>query len=147
MKSKDGYLFRLIIRPKELNHSKNRNWVTELLQLEPTGGHDLGEITSATKFSAGKQDSYWSWEFGTEFQKYRQDDSSPALSENLFDFLKSLPSSKLVWEQLNEYCKCKLYIPVERSRFLIEIEFEDNIWNELVKRNLKMEISTLSRQN
>ena len=145
MDNKDGYLFRLIIRPKELNHSKDRNWVTELLQLEPTGGHELGDITTAAKYNSAKQYDYWSWEYGLEWQKYWTENGKPSFSENLFGFLQSLPSSKMIWDQLNNHCECSLYIPVERSNFLIEMEFESDIWEELLKRNLKLQISALSK--
>lgn len=146
MINKDGYLFLLHITPKKLIKSKDRDWVSKMLKLNPTGGNGIGDLIPATKVNLNKRYETWSWEYKTKWQKYWPSQNKLSFSENLLNFLKALPSDKRIWTQLSLYCECSIYIPVERSYFLIEIEFENNLWSELLKRNLRVEMSTFSSQ-
>jgi hypothetical protein len=135
----DGFRFLLSVDHKENVHSKKFDWVSNLLRLEPTEGHQIGDKKPWNKEAGFDR---WSWGYGSQWFPFGE---GFEFSKALYQFLQSLPPEDEVWQELSKYCEYSLYIPIEREHFQIEFDFEPIIWDELRKRKLHVEISTLSK--
>ncbi len=139
----DGFRFLLSVSPKDTSKIDSYDWVSNLLKLKPTNTNKKGDVLSE------KRNFFyttWKWEYGTEWIPYWPSNRNKLFSDELLEFLQSLPSNKKVWEDLAKECDYCLYIPVEREYFLIEVEFEPTLWLELGNRNLRLELSALARE-
>jgi hypothetical protein len=139
LSTRDGFRFLLSVCPKGNINSKNFDWVSELLKLESTEGHQIGDKVPWNKDSHFDQ---WTWGYGSQWITFEHGKS---FSDALHHFLKSLPSDEKIWQKLSKYCEYSLYIPIERKHFHIEVDFEPKIWSELNKRELRLNLSTLSK--
>ena len=143
-KREDGFRFLLSVSPKNDSNIEEFNWASKLLMIEPTDTNSKGDILSKKRNMFYTE---WYWGYGTKWINYWSEDSQgKSFSAELLIFLKSLPSDEKIWEELSNECNYFLYIPVERAYWLIEVEFEPEVWVELGKRKLRMELSSLSRE-
>lgn len=138
---KDGFKFLLSVSPKESSKIDTYDWVSKQLMLEPTNANKKGDLASKKR---NRFYSTWNWSYGTQWTDYWPSSNGKSFSDELLAFLKSLPSDKKIWKELSKECDYYLYIPIEREYFLIEVEFEPILWSELGKRELRVELSSLS---
>ncbi len=139
---KDGFRFLLSVSPKDNSEIDTYEWVSKQLMLEPTNANKKGDLQAKKRNKFYKT---WNWSYGTPWTGYWPSTNGKSFSDELLEFLKSLPSDKKIWKELSKECDYSLYIPIEREYFLIEVEFEPILWSELGKRELRIELSSLSR--
>ena len=140
----EGFSFTLSVCPKNNDQSKGIESVSALLGLTPTKTTRKGEpFQGAVKITHDT----WSWSYSSQWLPYWERGSDISFSDLLLNFLKSLPSDESIWSELNESYQYDLYIPLERNHFLIEVEFKPDVWAELSKRKLSLNLSALSNHD
>jgi Domain of unknown function (DUF4279) len=137
------YLIALDICPRDADGQWDYTQVSELLNMRPTNITKKGQKWVGRLGLKGLRYDRWYWRYATRVGSFEQRD----VSEHLVSFLKKLPTAKGLWAKINQHCNCEIYLPLERTHFQIEVDLTPDVFRELLIRNLKLHVSTLSRQD